>query len=45
MNNGEPVYLTPAHYMGLQWNEMLETGGLRVSTWLKAKMYYFWKLV
>jgi hypothetical protein len=41
MNNGEPVYLTPAHYMGLQWNEMLETGGYKDFRMAQAKMYYF----
>jgi len=41
MNNGEAVYLTPAHYMGLQWNEMLETGGYKDFRMAQAKMYYF----
>jgi len=26
MNNGEPVYVTPAHYLALQWILMLDTG-------------------
>ncbi len=43
MNNGEPVYLTPAHYMGLQWNEMLETGGFKDFRMAQANMYYFGK--
>lgn len=41
MNNGEAVYLTPAHYMGLQWNEMLETGGYKDFRMAQANMYYF----
>lgn len=41
MNNGEAVYLTPAHYMGLQWNEMLETGGFKDFRMAQANMYYF----
>ena len=41
MNNGEAVYVTPAHYMGLQWNEMLETGGYKDFRMAQAKMYYF----
>lgn len=41
MNNGKAVYLTPAHYMGLQWNEMLETGGYKDFRMAQAKMYYF----
>ena len=43
MNNGEAVYLTPAHYMGLQWNEMLETGGYKEFRMAQANMYYFAK--
>lgn len=43
MNNGEAVYLTPAHYMGLQWNKMLETGGYKEFRMAQAKMYYFAK--
>ena len=41
MNNGKAVYLTPAHYMGLQWNEMLETGGYKDFRMAQAYMYYF----
>lgn len=41
MNNGKAVYITPAHYMGLQWNEMLETGGYKDFRMAQAKMYYF----
>lgn len=40
MNNGEAVYLTPAHYMGLMWNEMLETGGYKEFRMAQANMYY-----
>jgi hypothetical protein len=29
MNNGEAVYLTPEHYMGMQWNQMADTGGYK----------------
>lgn len=43
MNNGEAVYLTPAHYMGLMWNEMLETGGYKEFRMAQANMYYFAK--
>ena len=43
MNNGEAVYLTPAHYMGLMWNEMLETGGYKEFRMAQAYMYYFAK--
>ncbi len=43
MNNGEAVYVTPAHYMGLQWNEMLETGGYKEFRKAQANMYYFAK--
>jgi hypothetical protein len=31
MNNGEAVYLTPEHYMGMQWNQMADTGGYKES--------------
>jgi hypothetical protein len=41
MNNGKAVYVTPAHYMGLQWNEMLETGGYKDFRMAQANMYYF----
>lgn len=40
MNNGEAVYLTPAHYMGLQWDQMLETGGYKDFRMAQAWMYY-----
>lgn len=43
MNNGIAVYITPAHYMGLQWNEMLETGGYKEFRMAQANMYYFAK--
>jgi hypothetical protein len=41
MNNGEPVYLTPEHYMGMQWNQMADTGGYKEMA--QANMYYFAK--
>ena len=41
MNNGEMVYLTPAHYMGMQWNQMSDTGGYKEFRMAQAKMYYF----
>jgi hypothetical protein len=41
MNNGEPVYLTPAHYMGMQWDQMIETGGFKDFRMAQATMYYF----
>ena len=41
MNNGKPVWLTPAHYMGLQWNKMLDTGGYKEFRYAQATMYYF----
>jgi hypothetical protein len=40
MNNGEPVYL-PCSLYGMQWNEMLETGGYKDFRMAQAKMYYF----
>ncbi|HEY6143743.1 MAG TPA: hypothetical protein VIV55_10065 [Flavobacterium sp.] len=40
-NNGSAVYLTPAHYMGLQWNQMKDTGGYKEFRYAQAKMYYF----
>jgi hypothetical protein len=43
MNNGIPTYLTPAHYMGLQWNQMSDTGGYKDFRYAQAKMYYFAK--
>lgn len=41
MNNGKPVWVTPAHYMGLQWDEMLETGGYKEFRHAQQTMYYF----
>lgn len=41
MNNGKATYITPAHYMGLQWNEMADTGGYKDFRWAQAQMYYF----
>ena len=41
MNNGKPTWVTPAHYMGLQWNEMLETGGYKKFRLAQCNLYYF----
>ncbi len=43
MNNGNAVYLTPEHYMGLQWNQMADTGGYKEFRMAQANMYYFAK--
>lgn len=43
MNNGEPTYLTPEHYMGMQWNQMADTGGYKEFRMAQANMYYFAK--
>jgi hypothetical protein len=40
MNNGEPVYHSCSLY-GMQWNEMLETGGYKDFRMAQANMYYF----
>jgi hypothetical protein len=40
-NNGSETYLTPAHYMGLQWNQMKDTGGYKEFRYAQALMYYF----
>jgi hypothetical protein len=40
MNNGQAVYVTPAHYMGLQWNQMADTGGYKEFRMAQALMYY-----
>lgn len=41
MNNGVPIWLCPAHYMGLQWNKMLDTGGYKDFRMAQRDMYYF----
>ena len=41
MNNGSPVWLTPAHYMGLVHNQMLDTGGYKDFRMAQCQMYYF----
>lgn len=41
MNNGKPIWVTPAHYMGLQWDQMLETGSFKDFRWAQCQMYYF----
>jgi len=41
MNNGKPIWLTPAHYMGLVHNQMLDTGGYKDFRMAQCFMYYF----
>lgn len=41
MNNGIPTWVTGAHYMGLQWNEMIETGGYKEFRKAQCNLYYF----
>lgn len=41
MNNGKPTWVTGSHYMGLQWNEMLETGGYKEFRLAQCSLYYF----
>lgn len=41
MNNGKPTWVTGAHYMGLQWNVMIETGGYKEFRMAQANLYYF----
>ena len=41
MNNGVPTWVTGAHYMGLQWNEMIETGGYKEFRKAQCNLYYF----
>jgi hypothetical protein len=41
MNNGTPTWLTPAHYMGLQHNKMLDTGTSKDFRIAQMNMYYF----
>lgn len=41
MNNGKPTWVTGAHYMGLQWNVMIETGGYKDFRVAQANLYYF----
>lgn len=40
-NNGEVVYVTGAHYMGLTHNKMLDTGGYKDFRWAQCQLYYF----
>lgn len=42
-NNGTAVYVTPEHYMGMQWNQMADTGGYKDFRMAQAYMYYFAK--
>ena len=41
MNNGEAVYLTPAHYMALQHVKMLDTGSFMDFRFAQLEMFYF----
>lgn len=41
MNNGKPTWVTGAHYLGLQWNEMIETGGYKEFRMAQCSLYYF----
>lgn len=41
MNNGTPIWLCPAHYMGLQWNKMIDSGGFKEFRMAQRDMYYF----
>jgi len=41
MNNGEPVYLTPAHYMALNFVKMLDTGSFMDFRFAQRDMFYF----
>ena len=41
MNNGQAVWITPAHYMGLTHNQMLDTGGYKDFRMAQCHMYYF----
>lgn len=41
MNNGKPIWLCPAHYMGLTHNQMLDTGGYKDFRMAQCLMYYF----
>jgi len=40
-NNGTPIWLCPAHYIGLQWNKMLDSGGYKEFRLAQRDMYYF----
>jgi hypothetical protein len=40
MNNGEPVYLTGAHYFALQWCKMEDSGGYMDFRFAQLKMFY-----
>ncbi len=41
MNNGTPIYLTPAHYLALQHVKMLDTGGFMDFRFAQRDMFYF----
>jgi hypothetical protein len=41
MNKGVPVYITGTHWMGLQWNKMLDTGGYKEFRMAQRNMYIF----
>jgi len=38
---GKPVWICPAHYIGLTHNKMLDTGGYKDFRWAQCQMYYF----
>ena len=40
MNNGEPVYLTGAHYFALQWCKMEDSGGYMDFRFAQLEMFY-----
>lgn len=41
MNNGKPIWITPAHYMGLVHNQMMDSGGYKDFRMAQCLMYYF----
>ena len=41
MNNGKVEWLTGTHYMGLQWNTMLDSGSFKEFRLAQRDMYYF----
>ena len=41
MNNGKPTWVTGSHYLGLQWNSMIETGGFKEFRLAQCSLYYF----
>jgi len=41
MNKGKCEWLCPAHYIGLQWNKMLDSGSYKEFRLAQRDMYYF----